>query len=84
MASSLTITTGALTSTASTANDTAAQNVLLNFAAAIGVPEEAAPQVKLDAVVAHLAEYMQGAARERWFQAQSATLREQAVDQVHW
>lgn len=84
MATSLTITTGALTSTLSSPDDVEAQNVLLNFATAIGIAEEATPQVKLNAVVVHLAEYMQAAARETWFRKESAGLRAEAELQVTW
>lgn len=84
MASSITISTGALTSTLASANDAAVQNVLLNFASAIGVPEGATNQQKLDAVVAHLADYMQEAARQRYFQAASAAIRADTDAAVHW
>lgn len=84
MATSLTIVTGNLTSALSTQNDTAAQNVLLNFASAIGVPEAASAQVKLDAITAYLVDYMQQAAREKYFQTESANLRQQAIDNVHF
>ena len=84
MASSLTISTGALTSALTSQNDTAVQNVLLNFATAIGIPEVATPQQKLDGVVAHLTEYMQKAAQERYFQTASAAARAEAQNNVHW
>ena len=84
MASSLTILTGALTTTVSTEDDAAAQNVLLNFAYAIGAQEEWQPQQKLDAVAAYLAEYMVNTARERYFQRESAELREETEQNVHW
>jgi hypothetical protein len=84
MASSLTLTTGALTSTLTTQNDTAAGNVLLNFAKAIGAQDAWTNQQKLDYVVSYLAGYMENAARERWFQAESATLREESITEVHW
>ena len=84
MASSLTIVTGNLTSARSTQDDASAQNVLLNFAEAIGVADGASPQAKLDAITAYLVEYMQQAAREKYFQTQSASLRQQAIDNVHF
>ncbi len=84
MASSLTIDTAGLVSTVSSPDDAAAQNVLLNFAYAIGAQEEWPPQQKLDAVTAHLAEYMVNTARERYFQRESAALREETDQNVHW
>lgn len=84
MATTLTISTSGLTTTLSTEDDVAAVETLLRFAEAIGIPDEATPQAKLDAVAAHLAQYMVAAARERWFQAESAALRVQAEDEVHW
>ena len=84
MASSITISTGGLTSTLSTPDDASAQNVLLNFAEAIGIPTTATAQAKLDAVVAYISQQMVSAARERHFQASSAALRSQSDAAVHW
>jgi hypothetical protein len=84
MASTLTISTAGLNSTVGSQDDAAAQNVLLNFAYAIGALEEWQPQQKLDAVTAHLAEYMVNTARERYFQRESAELREETEENVHW
>lgn len=84
MATTLTIVTGGLTTAVSTEDDVAAQNVLLNFADAIGAQAEWEPQQKLDAVAAHLAEYMVSAARARYFQRESAELREETEQNVHW
>ena len=84
MATTLQITSGPLTSKVTTANDTKAQNILTNFADAIGAPPEATPQQKLDAVTKHLAEYMQTSARQRWFQKESADLQAQADADVSW
>lgn len=67
-----------------TQDDTAAGNVLLNFAKAIGAQDGWSNQQKLDYVTAYLAEYMENAARERWFQEQSLSLRQESVNQVHW
>jgi hypothetical protein len=84
MASTLTVTTGALTSSITSQDDAAAQQVLLLFAEAIGIDNAATPQKKLDAVVLHLTKYMQDAAQSRYFQAQSAALQAQTQNAVHW
>lgn len=84
MASSLTVTTGALTGQLTSQNDAAVQNVLLNFAYATGALEAWTAQQKVDHVVAQLASYMQSIARERYYQIQSANIRQDSVDNVHW
>jgi hypothetical protein len=84
MASSLTITTGALTATLGSQDDAAVQNVLLNFAYATGAEEAWTAQQKLDHVAAQLAEYMRDVAREKYYQLQSASIRQDSIQQVHW
>lgn len=84
MTTSLTITAGALTSTLATQDDTAAANVLLSFAHATGADPGATNQAKLDHVAAALAEYMRRIAVERYYQDSSATLRQEAQENVHW
>lgn len=84
MASTLTVSVGALTSALTTQDDTAAGNVLLNFAKAIGAQDTWTNQQKLDYIVAYLASHMEKAAQERWFQTASADLKTDAVEQVHW
>lgn len=84
MATSLTITTGALTTSLVTQDDTAAQLVLLRFAHAIGGQEGDPPQALLDRVAAHLADHMVRIARERYIMEESETIAQEAIENVHW
>ena len=80
----LSITIGTLTSEATTADDTAAAEVLTRFAHAVGADPLAAEQEKLDLVVARLTAYMLAVARERYVQEESGNIREEAETLVHW
>lgn len=84
MTTSITLQTGPLTSTLSTADDAAAANVLLSFAHATGADPGAGNQAKLDHVAVELAEYMRRIAVERYYQEQSETIRQEAEENVHW
>ena len=84
MATSITLATGPLTATLSTADDTAAQLVLIRFAHATGAPAEMAAQQKLEHVAHALTEYMIRVARERYIQEESANIQEDAKNNVHW
>ena len=84
MATSITLSTAGLTATLSTPNDTAAQLVLIRFAHATGANPAATAQVKLDHVAAQLTDYMQRIARERYILEESATIQEEAIENVHW
>ncbi len=84
MATSLALATAGLTSTLSTNNDAAAQQVLIMFAHATGANPAATNQEKLDHVAAELAEYMIRIARERYIQENSVDLEAEALTNVHW
>lgn len=84
MATSLTLATGPLTTTLSTADDAAAQLVLIRFAHASGAPVEMPAQQKLEFVAAALTDYMIRVARERYIQEESANIQAAAQSEVHW
>ncbi len=84
MATSITLATGPLTATLSTADDTAAQLVLIRFAHATGAPAEMAAQQKLEHVAHALTEYMIRVARDRYIQEESANIQAAAISEVHW
>jgi hypothetical protein len=84
MATSLTLATAGLTAQLSTANDTAAQEVLLRFAHATGAQAGWTAQQKLDHAAAQLADYMMRIARERYILEESAAVQAAAIANVHW
>ena len=84
MATSITLSTAGLSATLSTPNDTAAQLVLIRFAHATGANPAWTAQQKLDHVAAQLTDYMQRIARERYILEESATIQEEAIENVHW
>jgi len=84
MATSLTLATGGITASLSTADDTAAQLVLMRFAHACGAPVAMPAQQKLNFAATALTDYMIRVARERYIQEESATIQAAAVTAVHW
>jgi hypothetical protein len=84
MATTLTLTTGALTTTLSTADDAAAQLVLIRFAHACGAPVDMPSQQKLNFVANALTDYMIRMARERYIQEESAAIQAAAATNIHW
>lgn len=84
MATTLTLATGPLTATLSTADDTAAQLVLVRFAHACGAPVDMPPQQKLQFAASALTDYMIRLARDRYIQEESATIQAAAISSVHW
>jgi hypothetical protein len=84
MATTLTLSTGGLTATLSTADDTAAQLVLNRFAHACGAATTMPAQQKLNFAAAALTDYMIRVARERYIMEESATIQAAAISGVHW
>jgi ferredoxin-NADP reductase len=84
MATTLTLATGGLTATLSTADDTAAQLVLVRFAHACGAPADMPAQQKLTFAANALTDYMIRVARDRYIQEESAAIAAAALTQVHW
>lgn len=74
MATSLSLTAGALTRSVTAANDTKAADVLLKYAAALGVPARATNAERADAVLAGLVAHMKQAARQQYVAEQRAAL----------
>lgn len=81
MATSITITTGPLTASRSFANDAAAQAVLLRCAEAIGVPDGATNQQKLQQVVNWCVTQIQEQARQRRVSELQPAMLAQATDE---
>lgn len=84
MATTLTLATGSLTATLSTADDAAAQLVLIRFAHACGAPPDMPAQQKLQFAASALTDYMIRVARDRYIQEESASIQAAALSQVHW
>jgi hypothetical protein len=84
MATSLTVSTGALTATKTTNNDATAREIMLRFAHATGAQRTWTNQQKLDHVTAQLVNYMMHIARERYIQEESETIQATAMDAVKW
>ena len=66
-----------------TANNTKAQTVLNNFLLHIGYSGAQTDQAKLDAIVAHLKEYLTGRARQYQSTVQAKTASQTALSDVN-
>lgn len=84
MATSLSITAGALTRTVTAANDAKAQAVLLNYAEAIGVPDSATNAERADAILASLVAHMRATARGQYMAEQRASLLADADSEIQF